>query len=81
MARSPAGRTEGPAMGMPAYTRDARRKWEGFSWFPYYRPGSGELAEAVSEVICRRDSSSAGKSRHGGWRAKPGERCWPPREV
>ncbi|MFR3752100.1 MAG: class II aldolase/adducin family protein [Enterocloster sp.] len=33
-----------------------RHAWEGSLWFPYYRPGSRELAEAVSDVICSRDS-------------------------
>ena len=43
-------------MGMPAYTPGYAMRVGRIPVVPYYRPGSRELAEAVSGVICRRDS-------------------------
>jgi len=45
-----------PAMGMPAYTPGYAMRVGRIPVIPYYRPGSRELAEAVSRVICSRDS-------------------------
>lgn len=44
------------AMGMPAYTPGYAMRVGRIPVVPYYRPGSRELAEAVSDVICSRDS-------------------------
>ena len=44
------------ATGMPAYTPGYAMRVGRIPVVPYYRPGSRELAEAVSDVICSRDS-------------------------
>ena len=44
------------ATGMPAYTPGYAMRVGRIPVVPYYRPGSRELAAAVSEVIGRRDS-------------------------
>ena len=41
---------------MPAYTPGYAMRVGRIPVVPYYRPGSRELAEAVSDVICSRDS-------------------------
>ena len=46
----------GPATGMPAYTPGYAMRVGRIPVVPYYCPGSRELAEAVSDVICSRDS-------------------------
>ena len=64
-----------PATGMPATLRDMPCVWEGFLWFPITF-GSRELAEAVSDVICSRDSLLL--ANHGMVAAgKSLEQCWP----
>lgn len=45
-----------PDMGMPAYTPGYAMRVGRIPVVPYYPPGSRELAEAVSLVICSRDS-------------------------
>ena len=45
-----------PATGMPAYTPGYAMRVGRIPVVPYYLPGSRELAEAVSDVICSRDS-------------------------
>ena len=45
-----------PATGMPAYTPGYAMRVGRIPVVPYSRPGSRELAEAVSDAICSRDS-------------------------
>ena len=61
----------GPAMGMPAYTPGYAMRVGRIPVVPYYRPGSRELAEAVSGVIWQITA----------WwlREKARRQCWPPR--
>ena len=65
-----------PATGMPAYTPGYAMRVGRIPVVPYYLPGSRELAEAVSDVICSRDSLLL--ANHGMVAAgKARRQCWP----
>ena len=63
------------ATGMPAYTPGYAMRVGRIPVVPYYRPGSRELAEAVSDVICR---TAFCWQITAGWLGEKARRqCWP----